>query len=195
MKLSKKYFRIRITLIMAITLTIFSAVMSYILFTDYSIPKEDLNKSELIIDKLYHTTYIQKRSLKPDRISKCFEIRVKDKPYFIRLSDDFHIEKWDEIKEQFSNGDTLRVIYAKHLLQDSILHNPNEVLINSTTIISFDERKRIYFYSFLALICLILVSGFLSRIAYKTYKVEHLKEDKTLFKKSKLKLINRWISE
>ncbi len=176
-------------------MTMFFGFLNYGVFKDYLTPKVDLNKSELIIDRLYYNTYIEKHILKSDIIHKCFDISIKDQPFFIRLSDNLHSDKWDEIQEKFSTGDTLRILYAKRLLQDTILYNPNELKINNVTVISFTERKRINFYALLGITGMTLLFGFVSVIAYKTYKDELLNGDKILFKKSKLKLIGRWIGE
>ncbi|MES2621682.1 MAG: hypothetical protein V4615_12600 [Bacteroidota bacterium] len=180
-------------LLIAPLATLFSAFLNYGLFKDYFTPKIDHNKSELIIDRLYHNTYIEKRILKSDIIHNCFDISVKDQPYVIRLSDNFHSDKWNEIHEKFSTGDTLKILYAKHLLQDTILNNPDEVKINNVTVISFSERKSIQFYMLLGITVMTLLFGYVSVIAYKTYVDELLDGDKKLYKKSKWKLFGRWI--
>jgi hypothetical protein len=195
MRLSQKYFRIRLTLLIAPLATLFFVFFNYGIFKDYLTPKVELNKSELIIDRLYHNTYIEKRIFKSDIIHKCFDISIKDQPYFIRLSDNLHSDMWGELKENFSTGDTLRILYADHLFQDTILYNPNELKINNVTVISFTERKRINFFALLGITGMTLLFGFVSVIAYKTYKDELFNVDKILFKKSKWKLLGRWIGE
>lgn len=195
MRLSQKNFRIRTTLLLSPLATLFFAFLNYSVFKDYLAAKAELNKSELIIDSLYHNTYIKKRIIKSDIIHKCFDISIKNKPYLIRLSDNFHSDKWDEIQEKFSTGDTVRIVYAKRLLQDTILYNPDELIINNVTVISFTERKRIKLYFLIGTTVTTLLFGFVSVIAYKTYKAELLNGDKILYKKSKWKLIGRWLDE
>ena len=195
MRLSQKYFRVRLALLIATLMTLFLSFLNYGLIKDYLTVKEGILSETFIIDSLYFNSWIEKRTLKSDISRTCFDIRIKDKPYFIRLSDNSHSDKWIEIKEKFSSGDTLDILYKKRLLQDTILYNPDELKINKNTIISFTDRKKINAYAILGITGMTLVFGFVSFIAYKTYKKELLHSDKLLYRTSKWKLIGRWFDD
>ena len=149
MKLSQKYFRVRLTLLIPPLATLFLTFLNYGLIKDYLTTKEDLDNAKLIIDRLYYNTWIEKRTLKSDIVHKCFDISIKEQPYFIRLSDNSHSDKWDEMQDNFSSGDTLEVLFKKRLLQGTILYNPDELRINKNTIISLQTEKELLGLSYL----------------------------------------------
>lgn len=195
MRLNQKYFRVRLTLLIAPLATLFLIFLNYGLIKNQLTEKQDLISETLIIDKLYFNFWIEKRTLKSDIVHNCFDIRIKQKPYFIRLSDNSHSDKWKEIDKTFSSGDTLNILFKKELLQDTILYNPDELQINRNTMISFADRKKVNLYVMFGIAGMALMFGFVSIIAFKTYKDELLDSDKLVYRTSKWKLIGRWFKE
>lgn len=167
----------------------------YLFTKDYLTSTSDLNKAVLIIDTIHDNTYIKKRILKPAVTHNCLDISIKEQRYFVRLSDGFHSNKWVEIQDEFSNGDTLEILYKDRLLQDTVLYNPTQVRINNKTIISFEKNRLIQLFGSIGIFVVILLFILVFYMAYNTYKEDHLNDDKILYKKNKWKIIGRWLGE
>lgn len=175
--------------------TLLFTFFSYGVIKDYITSKAELNKSKIVVDRLYFNTYLEKRILKSDLTHKCFDIGIKGQPYFIRLTDNSHSDKWEEIQEKYSPGDTIEILYANRLLQDTVLYNPNELIINHQIIISITETRRMNFWAMVLVTSMTLLFGFVTYIAYQTYREEFLDGDKILFNNSKWTLIGLWLKE
>lgn len=196
MKLSKKHFRIRLVLLITPMMVLMSIIFVFYIFTDEFIPKDKQEKGSFIIESIYSTTHIQERGgFKRDLKYENLEIELQNQPFIVVLSEESFTKEWRKIERNFSKGDTLEIIYVKDKLSDGTLYNPSEVKINRQTIISFAQTKKlnVYLLSFIVLIILLLSLVF--KMAFNTYKADLMKSDQALSKKSKWKLIGRWLGE
>lgn len=196
MKLSKNTFRIRLVLLITPMLGLMMLVFAYSFYKSDFIPKDKQEKGSFIIESIYSTTHIQERGgFKADLKNENLEIELQNQAFIVVLTEESFTKAWRIIERNFSKGDTLEIIYIKDKLSDGTLHNPSEVKINRQTIISFAQTKKlnVYLLSFIVLIILLLSLVF--KMAYNTYKADLMESDQALRKKSKWKLIGRWLGE
>ncbi|HTF02729.1 MAG TPA: hypothetical protein VK826_01855 [Bacteroidia bacterium] len=168
------------------------AFLDYVLLEDYLTTQADLKKATLIIDRMNYISYVEERWLK-DKVHEQFDISIQGQPYIVRLTDGFHSYNWDEILNKYSSGDTLEILYAPGLFQDTILANPHELKINGQAIIAWSDTKRVTLYLLLGTTAATLLFGFVSVLAYSTYKKHLLFGDTIIYHTSKWKLIKRWL--
>jgi hypothetical protein len=194
MILSQKYFRVRTTLLFGTLMTLGLAFLDYVLLENYLTAQTDLEKATLIIDRMHLSSYVEERWLK-DKVHEQLDISIQGQPYVVRLTDGFHSINWDEILNNYSSGDTMEILYGPHLFQDSVLFNPDELKINGQAIIAWSDTKRVNLYLLLGTTAATLLFGFVSVLAYRTYK-RHLRSgDTIIYHTSKWKLIKRWLRE
>lgn len=164
-------------------------------FTQYAVTKDELNSATLIADKLYFTTYIQKGFKGPDKIIRRLDIHIADRPFIIRLNDNFNSAVLDAMQRKFPDGGTVEILYDNTLLQDSILYNPHEIKINGETFIGLDDTKDLILRISTCVFAAALLFGFVSLLAFRTYKQLMWEGDKAIYRESKWIFIKRWFRE
>lgn len=192
MKLNPKSWRIRTTLLIAPIAILFFGYFSIYIYKDDWISQARLSSDTQLIERVEINTFVEKRFLKPDRTRRNLDIIVKDKPYFIRLTDES--KTWEKIIS-YSYGDTVSILYNDRLFQDNSIRNPYELAINSDQIIRLSDTEERLFYGLIFMSTLTLTSGLIFILAYKTYREDLLSEDKLLFKTNKWGLFEKWVLE
>jgi len=196
MRLSQKYFRIRLVLLLTPFVLVVLAFFIFTLVSNYFVSQEALNVASFTIDKKYFGSFDERPFLKTKKKNyTCYDITVREQPTIIRLSESTHRDKWYEIHDNYAKGDNLVVLYADHLLKDDILHNPHELRINNNIIISLDDNKKLSKHTYIIIAVMAMLFLFYAYLAYKTYLIEYLEEDKRLYRENKWALIKRWLNE
>lgn len=145
--------------------------------------KDDLNKATFILKEVRFGSETEERMIR-DKVSHYVDIEVKEQPYFIHLSDEFHMEAWDKI-HQYSAGDTLEVLYYDYLLQSTVLNNPSELNINGNSIFSYEDTQKEILWILTGVLTGTLIFGFFSFLLYRTYKQLMWEGDKAIYAQSK----------
>lgn len=184
MRLSPKYFHIRPALVVTAVLSaVLFIVWCWALVQHLTSRKDELNKATFILREAHFKSETEEGWLR-DNVHHYVDIDLKDQPYTIRLSDEFHTDAWNKI-HGYTSGDTIVVFYYDHLLHDSVLNNPSELNINGDSIISYeDTQKEISWVLAGALFGLSLLVLF-TFLAYRTYRQQMWEGDKAVYAQSK----------
>lgn len=184
MRLNPKYFHIRPALVFTSLLSVVLLVVwCWALVQHLTSRKDELNKATFILQEAHFRSETEEGWLR-DKVHHYVDIDLKDQPYAIRLSDEFHSDAWNKIHE-YASGDTIVVFYYAHLFHDSVLNNPSELNINGHSIISYeDTQKEISWVLTATLLGLSLLSLY-AFLAYRTYRQLMWEGDKAVYAQSK----------
>jgi hypothetical protein len=164
----------------------------YIFFT-FSLPDFLTKKSQLKNDSGYIELITKTTTDRKNNTH--LNIYVKEKDYFIQLSDKSRSKYWNEINRRENLNKYISYKFQKRLLFDGILHNPNEIAIGNREIITFESSKSISFWVFIGTVVGICLVSYLSYYTIEKYRKILYPLDQKLWKESKWKVIWLWLSD
>ena len=183
MNLIQKHFRIRTSLLILPIASVFMLTMTLKVAKDQFTKIEELSSGSYSIDTAYFSRYVEHRLLREDITLDGFDIKLFNVPFFIRLTDQSHSDSWRGIQSNSVKNATLKVWYVTHLMQDSILYNPNQLEINDKICISLNETKKMNLIALVFLSILTITFIIFSVHSFLTYRNSLFDEDKILVKK------------
>jgi len=172
-------------------MTVFFAYFLFVGSRDFLATPTDLKTETGIIENISQNIDTLKQLVHKNIYTPCIDIKIKNKKYFIRLSD--RNEYWPIIYSQDNIGKPIMAKFLPHFFQGTILYNPNQLSIDSKEIIPFAKDSKVYLGG-LSLIFIMFISfGFLSFQSILRYRYEVLPIDRELRKTSIWKLIAAWL--
>ena len=178
-----------LVLLPLLTLFIAFALFKF-LIPDYFTELKDLHTDKGIIQDVYVNKYVKKR------VSyHCVNIILRDKPYYIRLSDNVIENYWAAVINKNNIGKTIQLNYQRRLLHGNILHDPNQISIDNKIIVPFDSKHKSIGWSVIIFIAVIIGCVYTFYVALQTYKADFYVSDKETAQKSKWKLFSVWLTE
>lgn len=141
---------------------------------DILTPLNELEYNSSIINEIKFTYYWDKNRKIPQ-----LDIYLFDKPYFIRVSNDYE-KYWHIINNDSNLNKTIQYYYLKHVLRGVTLNNPSQLSINGKIIYAYgsDLSNARLLIGLFVLFSLILII-----IAYLNIKAYH--------RRQKLPIINK----
>lgn len=194
-RLSEKYFRVRLTIILTSCFFVFIVSMTILGTSELGLEKIELNKGQgtlLSIRESYDTI---DRLHRPTKYEPCFDIMLEDNKPFIRLSKDY--EKYREIFKNLKIQNN-EVVYFYHdrRYREYKVYNPSELVIGGFKITDFDSEHRNdkLYYSLMVLFDILVF--FVLVVALVTYRENQVHVDKSLIaEKQYWKLAGKWWDE
>lgn len=156
--------RIKLNIIIGIIGALFFLSGAAYVTRDVMTPFKELNHDSSIIKEI-KTTYYWDRNNKIPQL----DIYLSDKPYFIRLSDQYK-KYWHFINNDSTLNKTIQYHYLNHILRGITLSNPGQLSIDDKTVYSYEVTNK---YAKLLVGLFILFALILLIISYFNIKIYH----------------------
>lgn len=152
-------------------LTIFFAYILFeFLLPDYFVKQKNLVTDKGIIQNVFKNKYLTWDKAKGKYYASCIDIILVDKPYFIRFSDDLVDHYWGLLNDTNNISRQVEVKFQNRLLRGNILHNPNQISIDSKVIIRYNAKQTFIGWAAVAMTFVIIICLFFIYKAYRIYK-------------------------
>ena len=123
--------KIKFNIILGTVTSLFILWCACYVIKDNLTPLNKLNFDSSTVKEIKLTYYIDKFHKIPQ-----YDICLFDKPYFIRISNDYR-QYWNLINDDKSINKTIQYYYLTHVLNSTILSNPSQLSINGKIIYAY----------------------------------------------------------
>jgi hypothetical protein len=161
---------------------------------DYLLKESDLKTDAGVIQYASMSKYVEQERY-GTVLKNCLDVYLKDKSYYVRFTDELKNKYWARILDKENVSKKIELKFQERLLQDSILYNPNEVLIDNKVIIPVDSERNFQLLILIIFTTIIIACAYFLLRLWQQYKEELYSDDKQISAESKWKLISTWIKD
>lgn len=157
-------------------LGVFIIYLITLFISDLRTEKSELSELKGVIKNVRQYEYYDPEIIKGKKTYDVLEIYLTN-DLIIRLSDGFEKKYWTEINNVNNIGKKIKILFHKRLLRNSIVLNPQELIIGEHKIMTLEAYKIKNLWIVLSFSFLLLFISYLEYWLVKNYMRLHFKED------------------